>query len=189
MSASDIYNVILLSCTIELGILAVVGAFVHQIARSRSKRIWQSIERVSHGAEIQTALVDVLTRVLTLVVAKSECHSGLIHRLVTKTGASKDIPRFRDECVDLDRRIQKAIQELMVMHPPGVASRSAARQLSQVFGDHKSLALMKQVGEWGGADRDLVEGIQCLEERLDSEAGRTGPELVERGRGKPRHAS
>ena len=112
--------------------------------------------------------IHVVSELLVRLETLQTVHSGLPHRVVCATQQDKVIPGLVPELGDCHRRITQTMHELMLLNPVRTRCVSSIRQLSQVFGDHHSLNLMRRVRELQDSP-ELQKGIKLLEDRLGFE--------------------
>jgi|ERR1035437_1390262 hypothetical protein len=95
-----------------------------------------------------------------------EVHTGLIHHLASASPIIKNIPNLSDENRKLRDRLEKTMQELMLISSNEERRNSAIQQLSQTIGDQRSLDKLKEAAKLFPNDVNIAPGIRDLTNRL-----------------------
>ena len=99
----------------------------------------------------------------------NQLYASLIMRLLEASEKKEICKRISTALKEYDYKQMKVMQEMALLGIDEVAKKSAARQLSEVFGDFGSYLLMKNIYNHNGK-KDLVLSryLEMLKQRLDN---------------------
>jgi paraquat-inducible protein B len=142
---------VLTLCALVVGLQSVVCVIGVEWVKAKVDPLKESLDGLIkrlEGSNKQSPANNYSVRTLTDIAVEMqhmlEVHSGLIHDLVSASPIAKSMPNLSEENRQLRDRLEKAMQELMLISSNDARRESAIQQLSQTLGDQQSLERMKE---------------------------------------------
>ncbi len=145
------------------GVVCIIGI---EWVKSKIEPLKERLDEIKMPDSTCDYSVDALADIAVEMQSILEVHTGLIHQLVSSSPIAKSTPNLSEENQKLRDRLERAMQELMLISDNQIRRRSALQQLSQIFGDQHSLDKMKRGAVCFPGDSDFNTSIEELQSRL-----------------------
>lgn len=149
-----------------VAIIAIASIFAIEWVKDKTKPIEELLTRELKLNPVSEYSLNAFADIAVEMQSTLEIHTGLIHQLVSVSSVGDKMPGLAAENRKLRDRLEKAMQELMLISNITTRRRSAIQQLSQTIGDQYSLDKMKEVAKLFPGDSNFASGIRELSNRL-----------------------
>lgn len=163
----DLGNVVAIVIALQ-GVVCIIGIewVKAEMKHLKQEQLKELLSKKSNPHPTTEYSLSALTGIIVEMQNMLEVHAGLIHQIVSTCSIADNMPNLSEENRKLRDRLEKTMQELMLISDDENRRRSAIQQLSQVFGDHQSLDKMREVEPLFPDDENFKTGVQDLSRRL-----------------------